>query len=85
MSRSEILLEYCTSHHHPNDPDVQTQAVTADLLEEAVEYYVECMTDEKRSLMLSEFLYEQMYDQATQNDPIALVQDIVNDYIKDTA
>jgi len=84
MSRSETLLEYCTSYHHPNDPDVSTQVVTADLLEEAVGYYVECMTEEERSVMLSDFLYEQMYDQAKQNDPIALVQDIVKDYIKDT-
>ena len=83
MSRSETLLEYCTSHHHPNDPDVQTQVVTADLLEHAVDYYLENLSAHERSVMLSEFVYEQMYDQATQNDPIALVQDIVRDYIRD--
>ena len=41
------------------------------------------MSAHERSVMLSEFVYEQMYDQATQNDPIGLVQDIVRDYIKD--
>ena len=84
MINDETLFEYCTSFHHPNDPDVQTQVVTADLLEEAVDYYLENLSATERSVMLSEYVYEQMYDQATQNDPIALVQDIVRNYIKDT-
>ena len=81
--KPEFLFEYCTSHHHPNDPDVQTQVVTSDLLEEAVDYYIENLSAHERSVMLSEFVYEQMYSEAKQNDHLGLVQDIVKDYVKD--
>ena len=82
--RNENLLEYVTSHHHPSDPDVRTQVVTADLLGEAVDYYVESLSSEDALELLSEYMYERMYDHATKNDPVGLVRDIVDGYIKDT-
>ena len=83
MSRDAILLEYATTCDW-RDPDAPSVAVTADLLEEAVEYYIENMTAEERVQMLSEYVFEDAVEWCNANDEIGLVQDMVSDYLKDT-
>lgn len=85
MINDETLFEYCTSFHHPNDPDVQTQVVTADLLEEAVDYYLENLSAHERSRLLSAYMYEDCYAKIKQYGGMQFAQEIVADYIKDTA
>ena len=83
MSRSETLFEYCTSFHHPNDPDVQTQVVTADLLEEAVDYYLENLSAHERSRLLSAYMYEDCYAKIKQYGGMQFAQEIVAEYVRD--
>jgi hypothetical protein len=83
MSRDAILLEYATTYDW-RDPDAPSVAVTADLLEEAVDYYIERMTEEERLQSLSEYVWEYMVDECEHNDEFGIVQEIVEKYLKDT-
>jgi len=83
MSRDAILLEYATTCDW-RDPDAPSVAVTADLLEEAVEYYIENMTAEERLGELSQYLYGDFYDKCMANDPTGIVSEVVSEYLKDT-
>ena len=83
MSRDSILLEYATTCDW-RDPDAPTVAVTADLLEDAVEYYIENMTAEERLGELSQYLYGDLYDKCMANDPTGIVSEVVSEYLKDT-
>ena len=83
MSRSDPILEIVTDGH-PMSPDATTVAVSADLLEEAVEYYIESMTAEERLGELSQYVYGDFYDKCVANDPTGIVSEIVLEYVKDT-
>jgi hypothetical protein len=83
MSRSDTILEVLVSGH-PSDPDAPTVAVSADLLEEVVEYYIENMTAEERLGELSQYVYGDLYDKCVTNDPTGFVSELVLDYVKDT-
>ena len=83
MSRDAILLEYATTCDW-RDPDAPSVAVTADLLEEAVDYYIERMTEEERLQSLSEYVWEYMVDECKHDDGFGIVQEIVEKYLKDT-
>ena len=77
------LFEYVDSHHHPLDPDARTVAVTAELLEESVAYYLENLSARERSDMLSDYLYEESYDKSTTDADRQFVISMVQDYIRD--
>lgn len=81
MSRSDPILEIVTKGH-PCDPDATTVAVSADLLEEVVEYYIESMTAEERLGELSQYVYGDLYDKCMANDPTGIVSEIVLEYVE---
>lgn len=83
MSRSDPILEIVTEGH-PMSPDATTVAVSADLLEEVVEYYIEIMTYEERLGELSQYVYGDFYDKCMANDPTGIVSEIVLEFLKDT-
>jgi len=82
MSRSDPILEI-VAEGHPCDPDATIVSVSADLLEEAVEYYIESMTDEERLGELSEYVYGDLYDKCMASDPKGIVSYIVLEYMMD--
>jgi hypothetical protein len=83
MSRSDPILEIVTEGH-PMSPDAHTVAVSADLLEEVVEHYIDSMTAEERLGELSQYIYGDFYDKCIANDPTGIVSEIVLEYVKDT-
>lgn len=85
MSRSETLYEYVVEGDY-RSPDCTTVAVSADLLEEAVDYYVENLSAHERMRMLSDYIYEEAYERIKRgqlNPKINFVNDMVDDYIRD--
>jgi len=82
MSRSDPILEI-VAEGHPCDPDATIVAVTADLLEEAVEYYIESMTAEERLGELSQYVYGDLYDKCMTSDPTGIVSYVVLEYMMD--
>mgnify|MGYP003334104067 CR=1 FL=1 len=85
----KILFEYGTSNHHPNDPDLTTQVVTPLLMEDAIEYYIDGLSDIERRELLHTHMYEIYYDRITDStvtDQSAelFISELVDDYIKDT-
>jgi len=83
MSRSDPILEIVTEGH-PMSPDATIVSVTADLLEEVVEHYIENMTAEERLGELSQYVYGDFYDKCVANDPTGIVSEVVSEYLKDT-
>ena len=83
MSRSDPILEIVTEGH-PMSPDATIVAVSADLLEEVVEHYIESMTAEERLGELSQYVYGDFYDKCVANDPTGIVSEVVLEFLKDT-
>jgi len=83
MSRSDPILEIVTEGH-PMSPDATIVSVTADLLEEVVEHYIENMTAKERLGELSQYVYGDFYDKCVANDPTGIVSEVVLEYIEDT-
>ena len=85
MSRSDTLYEYAVEGDY-RSPDCTTVAVTAELMEEAVDYYVENLSAHERSVMLSSYIYEDAYERIKNgqlNPQLNFMNDMVDDYIKD--
>jgi len=83
MRQDEILLEYATTCDW-RDPDAPSVAVTVELLDNAVEHYIENMTAEECLSELSDYIWEDMVMRCERNDRFGRVQDIVDRYLKDT-
>jgi len=87
MSRSATLFEYVVDGDH-RSPDCTTVAVSADMLEEAVGYYVESLDADTLSDTLSDYMYEDAYKRIADGRPDSVpefIVDMVRDYVKDTA
>ena len=83
--RNETLYEYAVEGDY-RSPDCTTVAVTAELMEEAVDYYVENLSAHERSVMLSSYIYEEAYERIKNGQldiKINFLNDMIDDYIKD--
>lgn len=83
MSRTQTLFEYAVAGD-PRSPDCISVAVTAELIEEAVEYHLDGMMAHELREMLSNYLYEESIDKTDKGGDLTYVIEMVDTYLKDT-
>ena len=81
-SREHIIFEYAVEGDY-RSPDCTTVAVSAHLFEDAVEYYVERLTEQERLQWLESYIYEDCYEKIKNNGYTDFAIQMVNEYIKD--
>ena len=83
MSSEKVILQYIVDGGHHCDPDATYVSVTEEILEEAVEHSISCMTESTKLEFLLEYMYDHYYQLCQQKDSSSSipVQHLVDSYL----